>query len=433
MQHFSADNVRQSLFSSIDSILERRNEFLTNPQSDFTRTQKISFIQTMLFPMVAGSDNVATEMLDFFGEDKLPLPSAMIQRRNQVRPEAFQELFYNFTQDIPVLKTFKGYQLVTCDGSRINLPYNPSDPDSYIQCIKGRKGINQIHLNALYDPMNDFFLDVELQGIRQMDETGAFQRLLDKHAGDGTKRIYIADRGYASYNIFAHAIHNSQLFLIRVPGSFAKNICIDNEHWLEDPCADEEVSVHIGRRRIKKSLELENFHHISASRRYDFIEAGTDRIDHIRLRVLKFPISEGTFEYIATNLPAYAFPLLTIKKLYNYRWGQETAFRYLKYAGNMVRIHSLKKEFLIQEIYGKLTLYNFSSFISAVVECPQKKTDKHTYTVNHTQLQKVCIRFLKGLIKNVEALISRFLVPIRPGRKFERNIRRQSADTLTYR
>ena len=39
----------------------------------------------MLFPMIAGADNVATELLDMFGENELPLPSAMIQRRNQVR------------------------------------------------------------------------------------------------------------------------------------------------------------------------------------------------------------------------------------------------------------------------------------------------------------------------------------------------------------
>ena len=120
-----------------------------NPVSDFTRTKKISFNQTMIFPMIAGSDNVSTELLSFFGEDKMPFPSAMIQRRNQVKPEAFRELFTRFTKQFPVLKTFNGYQLVACDGSRLNLPYNPSDPDSFIQCISGREGINQIHLNSL--------------------------------------------------------------------------------------------------------------------------------------------------------------------------------------------------------------------------------------------------------------------------------------------
>ena len=43
-----------------------------------------------------------------------------------------------------VTKLFHGFQLVACDGSRLNLPYNPKDTDTYIKCIGGRKGINQL-------------------------------------------------------------------------------------------------------------------------------------------------------------------------------------------------------------------------------------------------------------------------------------------------
>ena len=83
MPSLSAVDLKNDLFLTIDSILNRREEYLNNPDSAFTRTKKISFVQTILFPMIAGSENVAAELLDFFGEDSLPLPSAMIQRRNQ--------------------------------------------------------------------------------------------------------------------------------------------------------------------------------------------------------------------------------------------------------------------------------------------------------------------------------------------------------------
>ena len=174
MQLFDAGQVKNSLFSVIDSLLENRDDTLTNPQSDFTRTRKISFTQAVLFPMVAGSDNVATELLDLFGEKKLPMPSAMIQRRSQIRPEAFRKLFYLFTGKFAPGNLYYGYQLVACDGSRINLPYNPSDADTFICAIEGRKGINQVHLNSLYDVLNDIFLDIELQGIHRMNEKAAF-------------------------------------------------------------------------------------------------------------------------------------------------------------------------------------------------------------------------------------------------------------------
>jgi hypothetical protein len=357
----------------------------------------------------------------------------MIQRRNQLKPEAFRELFLHFTQKAQILKTFRGYQLIGADGSRVNLPYNPSDAFSHINCIKGRKGINQIHLNTFYDLLNDIFLDAELQGIREMDEKGAFCRLLGRQKDSGRKQIFIADRGYASYNIFGHAIHNKQLFLIRVPAAFAGSMYKGPKHWLEKETEDESITVHIGRRRTKKNAQLQNYHCLSKSRHYDFIEPGSDNTDALQFRVLKFPIGEDSYEYIVTNLPKYAFPLQTIKELYNLRWNHEVAYRYLKYAGNMVHIHSLKREFLFQEIYAKLTLYNFSSFVASAVGDIKKKTEKYTYVLNHTQAQKNCILFLKGRIEDLTSMICRYLVPVRPGRKFKRNLRRQSADTLNYR
>ncbi len=149
MKHFSTEQVRQILLSTIHSLSDCPEKFLTDPRTNFTRTKKISFEQTMLFPMLAGPDNISTELLDFFGEDALPLPSAMIQRRNQIRPEAFITLFSRFLQKIPIQNTFHGYQLVACDGSRLNLPYNPSDPDTFIQCIKDRRGINHTQLQKI--------------------------------------------------------------------------------------------------------------------------------------------------------------------------------------------------------------------------------------------------------------------------------------------
>ena len=429
------DLPKQTLLSTISSLFERRSLFFSNPDSDFTRVKKISFEQTVLFPIIAGKENTATELIDFFNEGKIPFPSAMIQRRNQIKPEAFITLFREFIGRIPISETFRGYQLACFDGTRTNLPYNPSDKDTYIQAIADRKGINQMHLNSLYDPMNDIFLDVELQGIRQVDEKAALCTVLDRQVlvGQKYRRIYLADRGFASFNILAHAIHNDQLFLIRIPVSFATSICLGHEDWLDMTSFDKELHVHVGRRKTKKNMELENYHCINKRRHYDFIEPGSDKIDSLKLRILKFPISDDSYEYIVTNLPMYGFSESTVKELYGLRWNEEVAFRHLKYAGNLVHIHSLKKEHLLQEIYGKLTLYNFSAFLAATIGRIRKKTDKYIYVLNHTQAQKICIRFLRGEIKDPVELICRYLIPVRLGRKFERNLRRQSADTLNYR
>ena len=429
----SPESVKYVLDSTLTSLFKNRKKFLLHPDSDFSRTKRISFQQTMIFPMIASSGNIHTELLDFFGEESLPSASAMIQRREKIDPSAFLELFYQFTSHFPVRKRFRGYRLLACDGSRLNLPYNSSDSDTFIQCIEGRKGINQIHLNSLYDILNDTFVDVELQSVHKMNEKAAFLTLLQRQ--DQGKNIFIADRGYASFNNFAYCIHNNQLFLIRIPESFAKSLCPSDTKWLEKDLEDADLTLHIGRSKKKQYFQLENYHHIPRGRHYDFLPAGSDMVDCLKLRIIKFPLSEGSFGYMATNLPAYGFSTKTLIELYHRRWGIETAFRHLKYAGNMVHIHSLKKEFLLQEIYAKLTMYNYSSFTAASVEevINPKTAPKYEYRINHTQLQKTCIRFLRGSVKKIAELISKMMVPVRPGRKFDRNLRRQSADTLAYR
>ena len=100
MQHISQEKPKQLLFSTIDSLFERKDEFLTNPQSDFTRTKKISFHQTILFPMLAGSDNTATELVNFLKKRSFlcPLPWFNGGVRSDLRLSrnyfiAFQTLF----------------------------------------------------------------------------------------------------------------------------------------------------------------------------------------------------------------------------------------------------------------------------------------------------------------------------------------------------
>lgn len=430
---FTVAEIRKNLFSVFSSLLERRDEFLTNPDSDFTRKKKISFEQTMLFPMIAGADNVATELLDLFGEEDLPLPSAMIQRRNQIKKEAFKELFFQFNRTIPVTKTFRGYRLIACDGTRLNLPYNPSDHSTLVNNIEGRKGFNQAHMNALYDILNDLFIDVEIQGMNEMDENGAFCRFLDKHSKLCSKSIYIADRGYATFNNYAHALRNNQLFLFRMKETDALNLCPSQPHIMDGAYVDEDISIHVGRRRKKSNRKYGNYHFVRKRHRYDFIAPNVDDIDILNFRVLKFPLSSGKMEYIATNLPSNEFPLKLIKDLYNLRWGEEIAFRHLKYAGNMVHIHSIKPDFLIQEIYGKLTLYNFSSCITKAMTKRETSKTAYTYNFNHAQMQKFVRLFLIERILDLEKLMNKFLVAVRPGRKFKRIMRRQSAKPLSYR
>ena len=155
----------------------------------------------------------------------------------------------------------------------------------------------------------------------------------------------------------------------------AQSLCHNSKHWLDGSYVDENVIIHVGRRHKTTKCKYENYHCVCKGHRYDFID----------------------------------------------------------YDSNMVHIHSIKSDFLIQEIYGKLTLYNFSSCITKTITKRENVSTTHKYNFNHTQMQKFVRLYVIGVVKDLEKLINRFLVPVRPGRKFKRILRRQSAEPLFYR
>ena len=85
------------------------------------------------------------------------------------------------------------------------------------------------------------------------------------------------------------------------------------------------------------------------------------------MRIIRFSVTEGTYECIITNLPPDKFSADEIKCLYAKRWGIETSFRELKYAIGLTRFHSKKLEYILQEIWSRMVLYNFCEIITCSV------------------------------------------------------------------
>lgn len=427
------EKLRQMLFESIDSIMDSKELYFSNPATDFSRVQKITLRETMLYPMIITNNSNAVEMLDFFPVKRLPSPAALSYRREQLKTDAFEAVFKRFTSKIILNNRYKGLILIACDGTRLNIPYNPMDEDSFVNRIHGRKGFNQLHLNTCYDLLNDCYVDAVIQGYRSMNERQALCQMMSHFEQDGSV-LFIADRGYASFNVIAHAINNQHRFLIRIDSSMARKLFHDRDDLLGVESFDITDEIHVGRKRTKFAYAHRNYHRVH--RTYDHIEPSSNVIDRFEVRLLKFPISENNTEFILTNLPADQFSMQDIKELYAKRWGIETSYRYLKYAEGLSHIHSLKRNFIHQEIYAKLTAYNFSS---AVLKYANRKklaktvVTKHVYTVDRTYLIKVCIRFLKYQLKDILNVIKQKKVPVQAGRKFDRLLRRQRADTLNYR
>ena len=103
----------------------------------------------------------------------------------------------------------------------------------------------------------------------------------------------------------------------------------------------------------------------------------------------------------------------------------------------MLFFHSRKKQLVLQEIYAKLILYNFCEAITMHTIVNQKVAHrKHAYQLNYTRAIHICRHFLsikKEAPPDVEFLISKELLPIRPGRKDPRKVKVQTAISFLYR
>ena len=127
-----------------------------------------------------------------------------------------------------------------------------------------------------------------------------------------------------------------------------------------------------------------------------------------------------------------------MKDLYHMRWGIETSFRELKYAIGLVNFHARKEEYILQEIYARLTIYNFCERITtAVVIMQSRASNKHAYQVNYTMAIHICVDFFRCNSPNappdVEKTIRRYVLPVRPGRQDKRKMTAKGYVFFMYR
>ena len=211
-----AEHVKNKLSSLIHEMATASWLFSKNPEVDFSRNRKLDFVSTIQFLLSMESGSLKKELLDYF-QFSVDTPSApaFCQQRNKLLLEAFQFLFYEFNSCFSFEKKYKDYQLLACDGSDLNIARNPNDAGTYFQSQPTDRGFNQIHLNALFDLCEKRYIDLVIQPARLENESLAMTQMIDRYNGE-KKTIFIADRGYETYNIFAHVQEKGMYYLIRV-------------------------------------------------------------------------------------------------------------------------------------------------------------------------------------------------------------------------
>lgn len=435
------EQVKSSLLGIISQMADHPEDYSKHPGTDFSRKRKLDFSTFLHLFISMEAGTIKNELLKYFSYNSSVSHSAFFQQRAKLSDKALPYLFHSFN-DLYSCPLYKDkYQLLAADGSSFTFTKNPLDPDAYFAPDgKTTNGYNQIHVIPLFDLISRRYTDCVVQPIRKKNEFKALCSLIDNHRiADGSTPIFIADRGFHSLNVFAHAIEHNAYFLIRATDIKTRRLLASDAPDKMD-CFDISINRILTRSNSKKKREhpeLESrYKFICQDVAFDYIAPGVQNEYPISLRVLRFKVSNTGYENIITNLPAQEFPMEEIKELYNRRWGIETSFRELKHVIGALNFHSKKREFIEMEIWARLLLYNFCSIITGHVVI-KRKGRRHLLQVNYSVAYKACHYFLR--IHNgesppdIEGLIAKNTLPIRPDRKYARQHRFRVPVSFTYR
>ena len=439
--------VKQSLLDQIQDLAKHPELYCQNPGRDFTRNRKLTFSTLLSFILNMHGGSLTNEVIDFFFKAGCDVSSsAVVQMRNKLKAEAFRALLLGFNKQMEKIstpKTESGLRILAVDGSDIQIPMDPDDKDSFYPGVNGQKPYNLIHLNALYDLLQRIYLDAVIQKSRNQNEHRALIEMAD--ASPIANALVIADRGYESYNNLAHLQERGWFYLIRIKdgkGGIVSGLDIPNNDEF-----DLEISMNLTRSFTNEVKELckdkNHYKYIPQKVNFDYLPllkgtCGTKPVFYnLNYRIVRVRINDELLETLVTNLPAQQYPPDKLKELYTLRWGIETSFRSLKYTVGMLHFHSKKAECIFQEVFASLIIYNFTEWITAQVII-QKLTCMHAYRVNFTAAVHICRNLLSEKMHppDVEALIAKYIVPIRPGRKYERRLSKRGKETainFTYR
>ena len=428
--------VKSTLWAVVDAMACNTSLFVKNPEKDFTRDRKLGFVQLIHFFLCMGSGCINHELMKYFYflPDEVPTASAFIRQRAKLLPETFHHILTQFNLRFPPKGLWGRYSLIAADGCEFNIARNPQDPSTFHPASgRSKKGFNSLHTISLYDLLSKRYLDVVIQPGRLKNEFAALCQLIDRYIYGGCP-IFVADRGFASHNVFAHALEKGCFFAIRAKDVNTRRLLAADSLPQQ---IDKWVDVILTRSKSKKKRlhpELAPFYrYICKAVPFDFITDSCPEYP-MRLRVVRFQIAEGVYENIITNLPSDEFSLEQIKHIYHLRWGQETSFRDLKHTIGTANFHSKSPEYIGFEILCRMTLYNFCTIITMEVPI-KKRTGKWEYQVNLSMAIKICFEFLSDRMGpgSVNDLISRYILPIRPERTYARQLRFQAPASFAYR
>lgn len=417
----------KSLYNYIQS-----GEFLKiakSKKTSFSRERKLTMKDTVLSSLGRKGKTLKMDVRNYFikrNYDFSVTRQAYTKQRLNLNPEAFKALNFHHVGHIyryeEELETKKGYLVFAVDGSDILLPTTPTTLAIYGNTSKkGVKEVAQGALSCIYDVYNK----INLQACFNRNKYPERQSLKDgfmeiNELIENKKTIVVMDRNYFSLEMlyyFMYILEKSFIFRIR-----GKDLTKEKEQMSED---DEMIEIILDKARINMYRNTKIYE--------KFKEIGS-----IKVRLIKYRLNTGEIEYLLTDLSADEFNTNEIGELYFERWGIETSYDLLKNNLQMENFTGKLPQLIEQDIYATLYLSNIVQDCIWEAELKNKAEERYS---NYKYEMKINQNMAIGIIK--EDLIDMILeedkekqkvkyskmieeirkniVPVRPGRKNQRN------------
>jgi len=353
--------ISQTLSDRISDIsfLEKSKKIKTA----FTRNRKMPFCDILYFIMSCSHRSLQTELDEYFEKkgDETMSRQAFSKTRENIRHEAFIDLndvlIRKFEAEDGEIATYHGYRLFGADGTLLDLP-NTKDLREHFGYSSN--GTDKTYAKGLaitaFDVLNKLTVFAELYSYfdsekrRILDIVDGFAKLYNE------KSIWLLDRGYPSFELFARLEDNSQNFVIRVSTQSLKEINSANEE-------DQIITVTRGTRTLT-------------------------------LRIVTIPLPGGETEKLVTNLFSDFSPE-NFKELYAKRWGIETNYRFLKQKTYLEVFTGESITAVLQDFHSSILVLNMAAIAEREQEdilkdnnavCSGEKYSGCKYRPNKTKL-----------------------------------------------
>jgi hypothetical protein len=421
---FIIECIKQYLASEeLHRICRRSNKF-------FTRSRLLPFATLTTFIINIVRKSLQVEINSFFNLIKLPsvTKQAFSQARKKLSAHVFvllnEKLITEFYSDNEI-KTYKGFRILAVDGSTLQLPDTEELAEKYGRHINKNATIPLAKTSVLFDVLNQITIHAILRPFRTAEKDMAMEHIQELAKFDHLNKdkfidLLMFDRGYPSAFLIFFLLHHNKQFLMRSHSAFIHEV----KEAINSGLRDTIVAIPAFREGRSMPSDFKKYlPHIKSN-------------DIVQVRVLVFDLPNGNQEILITSLlDQKTFSSEDIFMLYGKRWDIEEEYKLYKHITEIENFSGESALAIEQDFHATVLTCNMTSLLmqEAQDEIDEKHADgdrKYAYKINRCvaigTMKNEVVEMLLGN-HNLEAYCSKLkdqmkksLVPIRPGRSYQR-------------